>query len=169
VVVIPEGCGVLLERVEGGAGLAGDIPVFGLAVVLGRGAGAVDVDAGADVRNVMAATVKAVVDGEEVLGGKLVDPLDVEWLVGAGLDERGKGGDFGAEAGGVGVGIGPEACGGDVAVDLGVDLAHGDAELLAGAGVEALGERKWVDEGRELERVEHGERWRSGPGRQALA
>jgi hypothetical protein len=63
----------------------------------------VKVDAGADFGDVMAAAVEAEVDGEEVFGGQLVDPFDVEGLVGVGIDERGNG----CGGWGVKVGVGP--------------------------------------------------------------
>ena len=63
--------------------------------------------------------------------------------------------------------------GGDVAVDFGVDLAHGDAEglragVMAGDGA-ALGQGEGIDEGGELERVQHGDdagwaAWEAGCG-----
>ena len=96
-IVVPERGGVLLEGVGAGAGGAGDEPVFGVAVVFAGGFGAVEVDAGADVGDVVAAAVQGVVDGQEVLGGELVDPFDLERLAGAGFDE-------GAEGGRAGVG-----------------------------------------------------------------
>ncbi len=73
-----------------GAGGAGDEPVLGVAVVLGGGFGAVEVDAGADVGEVVAAAVEGEVDGQEVLGGEVVDPFDLEGLAGAGFDEGGE-------------------------------------------------------------------------------
>ena len=74
-VVVPERGGVLLEGVGAGAGFAGDEPVFGVAVVVGGSL--------APWRWVMvrtsgmsaAAAVEGVVDGQEVLGGEVVDPL----------------------------------------------------------------------------------------------
>ncbi len=65
--------------------------------------------------------MQRVVDGQEVLGGEVVDPLDVEGLSRADFDERGVGG--GAVA--------PQPGGRDIAVDLGVDLLHGDGEGAA--------------------------------------
>ena len=94
-----------------------------------------EVGDGADVGDIGAAAVEAVVDGKEVLGGELVNPLNLEGLVGAGFNE-------GSESGGIGIGgfgVGPEAGGWEVAVDFGVGLAHGDAELVV-TGSEADGQ-----------------------------
>ena len=154
VVVVPEGGGVLLEWVDVLDGFAGGVPVFGVAVVFGGDAGAVDMDDGADVGHAGATAMQGVVDGEEMLGGEVVDPLDVGGDVSAGFDE-------GAE--GVGA-VAPHAGGGDVAMDFGVDFAHGDADG-AGAGFEESGgDRQGVDEGRKLEGVEHGDRFAGGGG-----
>jgi hypothetical protein len=78
VIVIPEGGGLLLERVSADAGFAGDEPVVWRAVVFGRRVAAVKVDAGTHLGEITPAAVERVVDGQEVLGGKTVDPLDVE-------------------------------------------------------------------------------------------
>ncbi len=153
VVVIPESGGVLLEGIGADAGFAGHEPVFGVAVVFGGDFGAVDVDDGADVGDVVAAAVEGVVDGEKMLGGEVVDPLDLEGMVGAGLDD-------GTEGCGA---VAPHAGGFDVAMDLMMDLTHGDAEFLGialrRAGVFAV-LRQWqrVHEGRQLENVKHGSR-----------
>ena len=112
------------------------------------GLGAVKVGGSADVGHVVAAAVEGVVDGEEVFGGEVVDPIDLEGLAGAGFDERGEG---------VGT-VAPQAGRGDVAMNLGVDLLHGDGEgavaVLQG-GPDDLGEREGVDEGRQREGREH--------------
>ena len=73
------------KRVGADAGLAGDEPVFGVAVVFGGGLGAVEVGGGADVRYVVAAAVEGVVDGEEMLGGEVVDPVGSGWARRSGL------------------------------------------------------------------------------------
>ncbi len=147
-VVVPERGGVLLKRVGADAGLAGDEPVFGVAIVFGGGLGAVKVGGGADVGHVVAAAVEGVVDGKEVFCGEVIDPADLEGFAGAGFDERSQG--IWAVA--------PPAGGGDVAMDLGVDLLHGDGEgavAVLESGPDDLGEREGVDEGREGEGGEH--------------
>ena len=87
-VVIPEGGGFLFERVGAGAGLARDEPVFRIAVVFGGGLRAVEVGDGSDVGDVGTASVKGMVDREEVFRGEVVDPADLEGLAGASFDER---------------------------------------------------------------------------------
>ena len=157
VVVIPERGGVLLERVGADAGLAGDEPVFGVAVVFGGGLGAVKMGGGADVGDVVAAAMEGVVDGKEVLCGEVVDPLDLEGFAGAGFDERCEGS----------WAVAPHAGGGDVAMDLGVDLLHGDGEgavAVLERGTDGFGEREGVDEGCEREGVEHRGPMRGGFG-----
>jgi hypothetical protein len=120
VVVIPEGGGFLLEGIIADAGFAGNEPVFGVSIVFGGDLGTVDVDDGADVGDVVTAAVEGVVDGEKVLRGKVVDPLDLKGMIAAGLDDR-------TESGGT---IAPHAGGFDVAMDLMMDLTHGNAEFL---------------------------------------
>ena len=151
VVVVPEGGGILLQGIVRDFGVAGGEPVFGVAVALGARLGAMDVDDGTDLGDVLAGAVQGVVDGEEVLGGEVVDPVDVERLVGANL-----------EGGAEGVGaVAPHAGDGHVPVDLGVDLAHGDGErgstVMEGGG-DNRRDGKGIDEGREGQRVEHGRR-----------
>ncbi len=65
VVVVPERGGVLLEGVEAGSAFAGDEPVGGVAVGFGGDASTVDVGDGADVGDIVAAAVEAVIDGAE--------------------------------------------------------------------------------------------------------
>jgi hypothetical protein len=151
VVVVPEGGGLLLEGVGAGARLAGGEPVFWVAVVGRRDLGAVEVGDGADVGDVGAAAVEGVVDGEEVCCGKVVDPGDLEVFAATGFDEWSEG--RGAVA--------PHACGRDVAMDLGMNLLHRDAEgalAVVECGTRSFGEWQGIDEGRELQRVEHGSR-----------
>ena len=82
-VVIPEGGGILLKGIGADTGFAGDEPVIGLAVVFGGGSAAVEMDTGADGGDVAAAAMEGVINGEEVLGGELIAPFDLERLVGA--------------------------------------------------------------------------------------
>jgi hypothetical protein len=149
VVVIPEGGGNLLKGIGADAGLAGDEPVVGLAVVFGGGSAAVEMDAGADVGDVAAAAVEGVVNGKEVLGGETIDPFDLERLVGADVDKWGEGC----------VAVAPHAGGGYIAMNFGVDLAHGDAELVRmgrGDWPGALGEGKFVDKWGERVAIDRG-------------
>ncbi len=118
VVVVPERCGVLLKRVGAGAGVAGGEPVLGVAVVFGGGLGAVQMGGGADLGDAGAAAVERAVDGEEVFGGQVVDPADLEGLAGARFDQR-------AEGGGA---VAPHSGGRDVAMNLGVDLLHREGD-----------------------------------------
>jgi hypothetical protein len=104
------------------------------------------VDGGADVGDVAPAAVEGVVDGEEVLGGKVIDPLDLDGVTASGLDDWAEG--IGSVA--------PHARGGDVAMHLGVNLAHGDLEFGRRGFAEGRWKREWVDKGRQLEDVEHG-------------
>jgi len=148
VVVVPESGGVLLERVSTDAGLAGDKPIFGVTVVFGGGPGAVKVSGGADIGHVVATAMKGVVDGQEVFGGEVVDPTNLERLAGARFDERGK-------CAGT---VAPHTGSGDVAMNLGVDLLHVNGEgavaVLEG-GADDLWERECVDERSEGEGGEH--------------
>ena len=80
--------------------------------------------------------------------GRLLTQSDLDGLAGAGFDERGR----------EGWGRSSTAGGGNVAVDLGVDLLHGDGEgavAVLESGTERFGDREGVDEGRQLEGVEH--------------
>jgi hypothetical protein len=155
VVVEPKAGGVLFEGIVASEALAGDEPVIGVAVVFRGDGGTVDVDNGTDVGNVSAAAVEAVVNGQEVLVRELIDPLDVEWLLGMGLDERRDGRAVFYRRNRVGVD--PEAGGGKIAVDFGVDLSHGDAKFVRCDGLRARGQREGVDEGGKFERVQHPE------------
>ncbi len=145
VVVIPEGRGVLFERIDAGSALTGDEPVGGVAVGFGGDASAVDVGDGADVGDVVAAAVEAVVDGQKVRGGKVVDPLDFEGMSRARFDD-------GSERCWA---VAPHAGGWDVAMDLGLYLTHGDAEFAGVRYAHGLGDGECVDKGGELEDVQH--------------
>ena len=102
-----------------------------------------------DLGQLLAAAVEAEVDGQEVVGRELVDPLDLKGLVGAGLDDRCKNA----------VAITPEASRWYVAVDLGVDLAHRNTELVAVVRrLNPFRQRKRVHKGSEFERMQHGHR-----------
>jgi hypothetical protein len=148
VVVVPKGGGALLERIVAGQALAGDEPVVGVAVVAGGDACAVDVDDGADVGNILAAAVEAVVDREKVLVREAVDPFDPEGFAYAGLDEGGESGCFAVRT--HEIGVDPQAARGDIAMDLGVDLLHADTELVRAGWPGAGGYRKRIDEGLKL-------------------
>jgi hypothetical protein len=142
VIVIPESGRFLLEGIGGDVGFAGDEPVFREAIVFGGGAAAVEMDARADVGDVMTAAVERVIDGKEVLGGEVVDPFDLKRLVSADINEGGEGG----------VSVAPHPGRGNIAVGLGLDFAHGDAEVVRVEGGDWLGaleERELVDEGSE--------------------
>jgi hypothetical protein len=145
-VVIPEGSGVLLEWVEAGSAFAGDEPVGGIAVGFGGDASAVDVGDGADVGDVVSAAVEAVVDGEKVCGGKVVDPLYFKGMVGARFDD-------GRERRWA---VAPHARGRYVTVDFSVYLAHGDAEFAWVRYSHGVWQRESIDEGRQLKNVQHG-------------
>jgi hypothetical protein len=166
VVVVPESGGVLLHGVAAGVGGAGDEPVFGVAVVLGGSLGAVEMDTGSDLGEIAAAAVEGEIDGKEVPGGEVVDPLDLEGLAGAGFDEWGERG--GGASRRSEVVVGPMAAGREVAMDLGMDLAHADAEPLwagvvaGGDGLGALGQREGIDKRGEFQSVEHGDPRRLG-------
>jgi len=158
-VVIPEGGGVLLEGVGADARFAGDEPVFGISVVFRGDLGAVDVDAGANVGDVAAGAVEGVVYREEMLRREVVDPFDLKGMTAASLDNGTEGGRA----------VAPHAGGPDVAMDLMMDLTHGDAEFLGTAVRRARAFpifRQWkcVHEGRELENVKHGGRPARGVG-----
>jgi hypothetical protein len=116
--MVPESGGFLLEGVGAGAGFARREPVLGVAIVGGGNLGAVEVGDGADLGDVGAAAVEAVVDGEEVFYREVVNPGDLEGFSATSFDERSEG---------VGT-VAPHACGWDVAVDFGVNLLHGDGE-----------------------------------------
>jgi hypothetical protein len=147
VVVVPEGSGVLLVGVVADAAFARDEPVVGVAIVFGGSFGSVDVGDGADVGHVAAAAVKGVVDGKEVLCGEVVDPLDLEGMAAAGFDN-------GRERSGA---VAPHSGGWEIAVDLGVDLAHGDAKFVRGGGAWGrFRDGEGVNESRKLEDVQHG-------------
>ncbi len=146
VVVIPEGRGVLLEWIDAGAALARNEPVGGVAVGFGGDASAVDVGGGANVGDIVAAAMEAVVDGKKVGGGEVVDPLDLEGMAGARFDD-------GSERRWA---VAPHACGRDIAMHFGVDLAHGDAEFAGVRYAHGLGDGECVDEGGELKDVQHG-------------
>ena len=79
-----------------------------------------EVDDGADVRDVAACSVEAVVDGEEMAGGKAVLPLD-DHALGDGRFE-GRAGEAATD--------GPHASRRQVAVEL--DVGFGDGEAVAG-------------------------------------
>src|ERR1700722_19125957 len=154
-VVVPEGGGLLLEGVGAGARVAGGEPVLGVAVVGRRDLGAVEVGDGADVGDVGAAAVEGVVDGEEVPCGEVVDPGDLEGFAATGLDERGEG--RGAVA--------PHARGRDVAMNLGVDLLHGDGEgtvAVVECRARRLGQWEGIDEGGGFQRGGNGGRVAGG-------
>jgi hypothetical protein len=80
-VVIPEGGGVLLQRIVAGARIGRGEPVLGVAVVLGRTRPPCRWTTARTSGTSRAAAVQAVVDGEEVLGGELIDPLDLKRLM----------------------------------------------------------------------------------------
>jgi hypothetical protein len=115
---------------------------------------------GADLGDVGSTTMEGVVDREEVFGGKIIDPGDLERLAAASLDERSEG----ARA------VTPHAGRRDVAMDLGVDLLHGNSEgafAVVDDRACSLGEWEGIDEGWQLQRVEHGGglAWCVWPGR----
>jgi hypothetical protein len=87
-VVIPERRGVLPVGVVAKHRLARDEPVLGIAIALGRRAGAVKMNDGADVRLVGLRAVEVVIDRQEVPAGKQVDPLHDQPLAAAGLESR---------------------------------------------------------------------------------
>ena len=120
VVVIPEGGCFLLVWVVADTALPRDEPIFGVAVIFGGDLCSVNVGDGADLGDVATAAVKGVIDGEEVGGGEIIEPLDLEGLSGASFDD-------GAQGGGA---IAPHAGGRKVSVNLGVDLAHLDAKFV---------------------------------------
>jgi hypothetical protein len=92
--------------------------------------------ASADLGQVAAAAVQAEIDREKVLGGELVEPLDLKRLIGAR-------GDYGVEASGVArceIAIAPHAGGRNIAMDLDFSLLHRDAKI---AGVGGTGDWKY--------------------------
>jgi hypothetical protein len=145
VVVVPESGGVLLVGVVADAAFARDEPVVGVAVIIGGNFGSVNVGDGADIGDIVAAAVEGVVDGKEVLCGEVVDPLDLERTAGASFDD-------GREGGGA---VAPHAGRRDVAVNLRVDLAHGDTKFLRIVAWSRLRDGEGVDEWGEFEDVEH--------------
>ncbi len=157
-VVVPESGGILLKRIGADAGLAGDEPVIGVAIVFGGGLGSVEVGGGADVGDVVAASVERVVDGQEVLSGEIVDPTDLDGLTGACFDDRSEG--IGSVA--------PPAGGRNITVHLCADLLHGDGEGAAAVlegGTDRFRNGEGIDEGRQLKGVEH---WRADTRRVGL-
>jgi hypothetical protein len=148
VVVVEEQGRFLLVGVMVEEGFAGDDPVLGVAVALRRSAAAVDMDDAADLGLAALGAVEVVVDGKDVLEGEFVGPLDEDALAALCLEDGAGGGAVEA----------PEARGREVAMDLLLELVHGDAVErefdggIAGEGAEAgaaedLGEREWVDVG----------------------
>jgi hypothetical protein len=95
-----------------------------MAVVFGRILSTVQMDAGAYFGDVATAAMEGVVDGEEVPGGEIVHPLDGKGMAGVDIDERGEGR----------FSVAPLAGYGDIAMNLAVDFAHGDAELVRVGG-----------------------------------
>ncbi len=149
-VVIPEGGGVLLERVGAGAGLAGEEPVCGKAVVFGGDAGAVEMGDGADVGDVVPQPCREWSMGRKCWWGSwLTHSIWSGWLVRASMSGAR------AEVGWRRLGVGPEAGGWDVAVDLGMDLAHGDAERWWPVG-RRTGRGSGSTKGGSFQGVEHG-------------
>jgi len=115
-VVVPECGSVLLQGIVTGAALAGDEPVFRIAIVFGWDARSVYVDNGAYIWNILAAAVERVIDGKEVLCRQVVYPLHLKRMTFARFNQRSQGG--GA--------ITPHTGGWYVTVDLGMNLTHGD-------------------------------------------
>jgi hypothetical protein len=89
-----------------------------------------------------------------VSGWEIVDPLDLEGMARAGFDDGGEGG----------WAVAPHAGGWDVAMDLGVDLAYGDAEFAGVGYSHCFWQREGVDEGRKLKDVQHWDRLAGGGG-----
>ena len=79
-IVIPQHGRILLIRIKIGRGFSGNVPIFGPAVAFGRDLRAVNVDDRADFGLIGFGAVQAVVDGQKVLGGKLVGPFDQDPL-----------------------------------------------------------------------------------------
>jgi len=85
-IVIPEHGRVLVVGVVIDGGLAGDVPVVGVAVTIGRSLGTVEMDDGSDLGLVGLRAVDAVIDGQEMLRGELVGPFDQDALAAAGFE-----------------------------------------------------------------------------------
>ena len=147
-IVIPQRGSFLVERIVACPALARNEPVFRIAIVFRWNFGAVQMGDGAYFGHIFAAAVERVVDRQEVARGKVVDPLNIEWLTPAGFDERRKR----ARA------VAPLTRGRDIAVDLRVNLLHGDSETalaVVQSGLRDLREWKRLDEGSQLQRVQH--------------
>src|SRR5579875_715597 len=86
-VVIPERGGRLPVGIVGALGLSGDNPVLGVTVVFSGYVAAVQVDDGAHCGDIRTGSVEGVIDGEGMLIGEPVVPLDVGGAA-AGSDER---------------------------------------------------------------------------------
>ena len=76
-VVVPERGGVLLERIVADAGFAGDEPVFGVAVVLRAGLGAVKWVTVRTSGTSWPQPWREWSMGRKCFGGEVVDPLDL--------------------------------------------------------------------------------------------
>jgi hypothetical protein len=143
VVVIPEhGC-ILAVGVMAYMRLTAWVPMLGIAVIDGGGSAAMKVNHSTRLRQFAAGAVQAVIDGEEVPGRQLIGPLDYQFFVAAGFEQR---------ADGV-RSIAPQAGRGKITVHPYLDLAHGDAEMAAWER-RPLGKKQRIDKGFELEGVD---------------
>jgi hypothetical protein len=148
VVVIPKRGGFLFQRIVTSSALSGRKPVFGVAIVFGGNLRAVEVSDGANIWNIGAATVERVIDGKEMFGGEIVDPRYFERFTAASFDEW-------RESGGA---VAPHAGHRYIAMNLRVDLLHGDSKgalAVAQGRTRELRNRERVDEGSQLKRVQH--------------
>jgi hypothetical protein len=120
------------------SGLAGNVPVVGIAVTIRRSLGSVEMDDGSDLGFVGFRAVDAVIDRQKMLRGEFVGPFDQDSLAAT---------SFECGTGRAGT-IGPEARGLHIAMYLALDRAHGNAIVRklerriggAGAVIDGLGD-----------------------------
>jgi hypothetical protein len=88
VIVIEEHRRILLIGVIEGGGLSRDVPVLRVAVAVGRCFASMKVNHAADFRQVRFGAMNGVVDGQKMLLGQLIDPLDHQSMAAASFERR---------------------------------------------------------------------------------